>query len=67
LNWEIELDNKTGSILKDLWESVDYPKKYQQNSFSIIKSAFLIESLRVIKKYKENAKFEPAYKSVQAP
>jgi hypothetical protein len=67
LNWAIELDNKTGSILKDLWESVDYPKKYQQNSLSIIKSAFLIESLRVIKKYKENAKFEPAHKSVQAP
>lgn len=63
LNWAIELDYKTGSILKELWDSVDYPRTYKENNLSEIKSAFLIESRRVVDKFKENECFKPAHNS----
>ena len=55
LNWAIELDNKTGLILTDLWNSVDNPETYQQFSLFEIKTAFLIESQRALNYYKENS------------
>ena len=61
LNWAIELDYKTGSILKELWNSVDYPRTYKENNLSEIKSAFLIESRRAVDKFKENECFKPAH------
>ena len=63
LNWAIELDYKTGSILKELWNSVDYPRTYKENNLSEIKSAFLIESRRAVDKFKENECFKPAHNS----
>ena len=61
LNWAIELDYKPGSILKELWNSVDYPRTYKENNLSEIKSAFLIESRRAVDKFKENECFKPAH------
>jgi len=53
LNWAIELDNKTGSILKNLWDLVDFSKTYKETNLSEIKSAFIIESQRAVNKFKE--------------
>jgi hypothetical protein len=55
LNWAIELDKKTGLILQDLWDSIDNQEKYKQSNLTEIKTAFLIESKRVLNNYKENA------------
>jgi hypothetical protein len=66
LNWAIELDNKTGSILKDLWDSVDYPRTYKKYLLSEIKSAFLNESKRAINIFKENERFTPYHNSALA-
>ena len=64
LNWAIELDNKTGSVLKELWDSVDYPQIYKETDLNEIKSAFLIESKRALGKFKENEWLNPAHNSV---
>jgi hypothetical protein len=48
LNWALELDSKSGSILSALCDSVDYPKLYTEYNLSKIISAFLRESKRAI-------------------
>ena len=54
LNWAIEIDYKTGIILKELWDSVDYPITYEKYNLSKVKSAFIFESRRAIDKFNKN-------------
>ena len=53
LNWAIELDYKTGSTLKELWNSVDYPRTYKETNLNEIKSAFLIASRNALENLKK--------------
>jgi hypothetical protein len=56
LNWAVELDSKTGLVLKSLWNSVDNPKRYKRYSLNEIKSSFLEKSQGAINYYNDTLK-----------